>query len=151
MALLISIFRSSNDNVLRKMPQDLTDKSTLVQVMAWCCQATSHYLNQCWRRSPMPNGVTRPQWVNSSPSGQNGHHFACDIQRCIFMNENFCIWIKFSQKFALTGPINNVPALGLIMAWHHIGDKPLSKPLLTWFTNSYMRPWGKWVNESHGH
>ena len=27
------------------------DKSTLVQVMAWCCQATSHYLSQCWPRS----------------------------------------------------------------------------------------------------
>ena len=41
------------------MPQDLTDdKSTLVQVMAWCCQATSHYLNQCWPRSPTPYGVT---------------------------------------------------------------------------------------------
>ena len=27
---------------------DLTDdKSTLFQVMAWCRQATSHYLNQC--------------------------------------------------------------------------------------------------------
>ena len=48
------------------MPQDLTDdKSTLVQVMAWCCQATSHYLNQCWPRSPTPYGVTRPQWVKS--------------------------------------------------------------------------------------
>ena len=36
------------------MPHDLTDdKSTLVQVMAWCHQATSHYLNQCWPRSPM--------------------------------------------------------------------------------------------------
>ena len=22
--------------------------STLAQVMAWCCQAPSHYLNQCW-------------------------------------------------------------------------------------------------------
>ena len=30
------------------MPEDLTDdKSTLVQVMAWCRQATSHYLKQC--------------------------------------------------------------------------------------------------------
>ena len=30
----------------------LTDyKSTLVQVMAWCPQATSHYLHQCWPRS----------------------------------------------------------------------------------------------------
>ena len=31
--------------------------------MAWCHQATSHYLNQCWPRSSMPYGVTRPQWV----------------------------------------------------------------------------------------
>ena len=48
------------------MPQDLTDdKSTLVQVMAWCCQATNNYLNQCWPRPPTPYGVTKPQWVNS--------------------------------------------------------------------------------------
>ena len=52
---------------LRWMPQDLTDdKSTLVQVIAWCRQATSHYLSQCWPRSMSPNGVTRPQWVYSS-------------------------------------------------------------------------------------
>ena len=40
------------------------DKSTLVQVMVWCHQATSHYLNQCWPRSMSPYGITRPQWVN---------------------------------------------------------------------------------------
>ena len=45
-------------------PLDLTDdKSTLVQVMAWCHLATSHCLSQCWPRSMTPNGVTRPQWV----------------------------------------------------------------------------------------
>ena len=32
--------------------------------MAWCHQATSHYLNQCWPRSMSPYGITRPQWVN---------------------------------------------------------------------------------------
>ena len=38
--------------VLKWMPMDLTDgKSTLVQVMAWCRQATSHYLSHCWPRS----------------------------------------------------------------------------------------------------
>ena len=32
--------------VLRWIPQDFAgDKSTLVQVMAWCRQATSHYLS----------------------------------------------------------------------------------------------------------
>ena len=51
---------------LRWMSLDLTDdKSTLVQVMAWCRQATSHYLSQCWPSSMSPYGVTRPQWVNN--------------------------------------------------------------------------------------
>ena len=51
---------------LRWMSLDLTDdKSTLVQVMAWCRQATSHYLTQCWPRSLPPYGVTRPQWAHT--------------------------------------------------------------------------------------
>ena len=46
------------------MPQHLTDHwSTLVQVMAWCRQATSYYLSQCCPRSLSPYDVTRPQWV----------------------------------------------------------------------------------------
>ena len=49
------------------MPQYLTDhQSTLVQVMAWCRQATSHYLSQCWPGSLSPYDVTRPQWVNAA-------------------------------------------------------------------------------------
>ena len=69
--LLIGIFTSSKDNALRWMPRDLADdKSTLFQVMAWCRQATSHYLSQCWTSSMLPNGVTRPHelmliWVLS--------------------------------------------------------------------------------------
>ena len=65
LVLLTGIFRSSYDNALRWMPQDLTDdKSTLVQVMAWCRQATSHYLKQRWLSSLSPYGVARQQWVN---------------------------------------------------------------------------------------
>ena len=45
---------------LRWMSMDLTDD----KAMAWCRQATSHYLSQCWPRSSLPYGVTRPQWVN---------------------------------------------------------------------------------------
>ena len=49
---------------LSRMSLYLTDdKSTLVQVMAWCRQATSHYLSQCWPRSMPPYRVPRPQWV----------------------------------------------------------------------------------------
>ena len=35
-------------------------KSALVQVMAWCRQATSHYLTQCQPTHMLPYGVTRP-------------------------------------------------------------------------------------------
>ena len=31
--------------------------------MAWCRQATSHYMSQCWPRSLSPSGVTRPEWI----------------------------------------------------------------------------------------
>ena len=68
---------------LRWMSMDLTDdKSTLVQVMAWCRQATSHYLSQCWPRSMPPYGVTWPQWVKSLVPGRSG----CHIKICIFQS-----------------------------------------------------------------
>ena len=38
------------------------NKSTLVQVMDWCYQATSHYLSQSCPSSMLPYGVTRAQW-----------------------------------------------------------------------------------------
>ena len=58
------------------MSLDFTDdQSTLVQVMAWCRQATSHYLSQCWPRSLSPYDVTRPQWVNSLAPGRFGFNF----------------------------------------------------------------------------
>ena len=45
------------------MPQNIPNKkSTLIQVMAWCSQARSHYLSQHWSMSSY--GVTRPHWVN---------------------------------------------------------------------------------------
>ena len=32
--------------------------------MAWCCQAPSHYLSQCWPIFMSPYSFTRTQWVN---------------------------------------------------------------------------------------
>ena len=69
LVLLIGIFRSSHDSALRWMPQDLPDdKSALVQVMAWCRQAASHYLSQCWLSPLSPYGIARPQSVNFDSS-----------------------------------------------------------------------------------
>ena len=36
--------------------------------MAWCRQALSHYISQCWPRCISSCGITRPQWVNPNPS-----------------------------------------------------------------------------------
>ena len=106
-------------------------KSTLVQVMAWCRQASSHYLNQCWSRSLSPNDIiTRPQCVNTLRPRQNGRHFADDIFKCIFLNENVWIPIKISLKFVPQGPINKIPALVQIMAWRRPSDKPLSEAMM---------------------
>ena len=62
--------------------------------------------------------LLRPRW--------NGQHFAHNIFKRIFSNENVWISITFSLKFVRKGPTNNTPALVQIMAWHRAGDKPLS-------------------------
>ena len=96
LVLLIGIFRSSHDNALRWMPQDLTDdKSTLVQVMAWCCQATSHYLSQCWLSSLWPYGIAKPQWVK----GYSGDNSVVIIDSspilCHFPYYHDVIWVSW--------------------------------------------------------
>ena len=64
--LVIDGWGISSEIALIWMTLDFADdQSTLVQVMTWCRQATSHSLSQCWPISMSPNGVTRPQWVNS--------------------------------------------------------------------------------------
>ena len=52
-----------------KLPSDkchCTLLSILVQVMAWCRQATSHYLSKCWPWSLSQYGVIRPQWLKKN-------------------------------------------------------------------------------------
>ena len=68
--------------------------------------------------------------LNTLRPRQNGRHFADDIFKCIFLNENAWISIKISLKFVPQGPINNIPALVQIMAWRRSGDKPLSEPMM---------------------
>ena len=70
---------------------------------------------------------------------QNGRHFADDIFKCIFLNENLWISIKISLKFVPKGPINNIPALVQVMAWRRSGDKPLSDPMMVKSTDAYTR------------
>ena len=72
--------------VLRWISLDLSnDKSTLVQVMAWCRQATSHYLSQCW--------PIRPQCVKSSrPSYAIGDSVSVSVL------DQVLAWFKCNKK-----------------------------------------------------
>ena len=77
--------------------------------------------------------------INSSSPGQNGRHFADDIFMCTFLNENIRIWIKFSLKIVLKGLDDNKSAMVQVMACRQTGDNPLPGPMLTQFTDAYMR------------
>ena len=67
--------------------------------------------------------------INTLRPRQNGRHFADNIFKCIFLNENAWISLKISLKFVPKVQINNIPALVQIMAWRRSGDKPLSEPM----------------------
>ena len=81
---------------------------------------------------------------------QNGHHFPDDILKWIFLNENVWILINISLKFVLRGPINNIPALVQIMAWHWPGDKPLSEPIMVRLPTHICVTRPQWVKEDRG-
>ena len=115
---------------------DLTDgKSTSVQVMAWCRQATSHYLSQCWPRSMSPKGVTRPQWVTVT-------HWPREVwelifKSSIFSKSSYSVW-KSSRGTGcqialrwiprtLTTEKSTLVCNGLMLS----GNKPLPEPILT--------------------
>ena len=66
---------------------------------------------------------------------------------CTYLKENIWISIKISLKFVRKGPINNIPALAQIMAWHRPGDKSLSKSIMVNLLMHvcFTRP--QWIND----
>ena len=68
--------------------------------------------------------------INSLKPRQNGRYFADDAFKCIFLNENVGISIKFTLKFVSKDPVNNIPTLVQVMAWRRPGDKPLAEPMV---------------------
>ena len=127
-------------------------------LVAW--SAPSHYLNQCWivvnwtlknifqwksnqnttifieenaRQNvvcEMASILSRPQCVNIFWLWQIGHHYADDIFKCIFLNENVWIARKKSLNIFPEDPINNIQSLVQIMAWHLPCDRPLSETIM---------------------
>ena len=114
------------------MPQDLIDcQSKLVQVMAWCRQATSHYVSPCWPRSMLPYGVTRPRWVK--------HKLVIfkHISRIDILSISCEIAVSLSgecHKTSLMFTVTVAAGNGLVPS----GNKPSPEPM---FTKIYVTIW----------
>ena len=84
--------------------------------------------------------------INTLRPRRNEQHFADDIFKRIFFNENVWFSIKISLKFVPKGPINNIPTLVRIMAWRRSGDKPLSEPMMVSLPTHICVTRPQWVN-----
>ena len=95
-------------------------------------------------------------YINTLRPRQNRRHFADDIFKSIFLNENTRISLKISLKFVPKVRINNIPPLVQIMAWRLPGDKPLSEPMMVRLLTHICVTRPQWVNHYsprllHGH
>ena len=72
----------------------------------------SQFSGQDSKSTINPLSILRPR--------QNDRHFADDIFKCIFLNENVWILIKSSLKFVPKGPINDIPLVEILAwRWHY--------------------------------
>ena len=92
---------------LRHMSRNHSDDwSTLVPVMAWCRQATNHYLKQCWPRFILLYGISGSQWFKSllDIPGYNG--FLVQLLYLITVSNTEAICIFVPEVSAPQWPLN---------------------------------------------
>ena len=87
--------------------------------MAWCRQATSHYLNQCWPIFMVPYSGTRPQWVNDLPD------WYCVCQQTLFTLKPYLF--QFHTGW------NSISLGILLLLW-----KWVETTLQKWIFNTFM-------------
>ena len=80
-----------------------------------------------------PSNLITKMAINSLRPRQNRCHFADNIFKCNFLNENVWIPMKISLKFVPKGPIDNIPALVQIIAWR---EQATSHYLNQWWPSS---------------
>ena len=78
--------------------------------------------------------------VNKLRPRRNGRNFPDDIFKCIFLDAKCRYKLRLRvHKVCSSGPVNNIPALVQIMAWHRPGAMPLFE-LMTVSLLTHMRP-----------
>ena len=95
-----------------------------------------------WRWNGTSRGNSPAEYTHSSPRlrcmslthlplDKMAATLAEDNFKCILLNENDRIPIRFSLKFIPRSPIANKAALFQVMAWRRTGDKPLLESIVT--------------------
>ena len=109
----------------------LMHRRGLQRITKWFIRAKNHGHIDIWMqkncKSSVLGMVVRFFCINRLRPKQNGPHFADNIFKYIFLNENVWISIKISMNFFPEVRINNIAALVQIRAWRRPGDKPLSE------------------------
>ena len=99
-----------------------------------------------WQLAPV--GKCCHDIINTLRPRQNGRHFADDIFKFIFLNENAWGSFNISLKFVPKVRIKNIPILIHKTAWHRTGAKPLSEPMMVSLLTHICvtRPqWFEWI------
>ena len=118
--------------------------------MAWCCQATSHYLIRCWIKSKSLAAVTRPQQVYVHMGQVTKLRLSCYLvtwPMCIYIY----MFIFFFQIWARSQSVGeNITSLAWkkdgASCWQKMIIKINIKPiwLINWF--SLMKCVYKWLD-----
>ena len=119
----------------------------------WLYQKTYNLLLDCPSTSEMTivsYELNLLLHINTLRPRRNGHHFADDLFKYIFLNENAWILIEISLKFVPICQINNTPALVQIMAWHQLGDKLLSESVMARLPTPICITRPQWVSTING-
>ena len=82
----------------------------LVQVMAWCPPGDKPLYEPMMVSLLMHICITQPQWFNTLRPRQNGWHFADNIFKILYLNENSCILLQVSLRLRKV-PLDNKPPL----------------------------------------
>ena len=93
-----------------------------------CCRRVYFNTNISFRSENVARGFHSHLIVSFSSTlrpRQDSRHFADDIFKCIFLNENVSISITISLLFILDVPIDN--------HWQRPCDKPLSEPMIAYW------------------
>ena len=109
-----------------------------------CLHITQHH----------PASILWVEMLNSLRPRWNRRHFANNVFKCTFLNENEWILLRISPKFVPKVQINNIPTLVQIMTWRRPGDKPLSEPMtvrLPMHICITLPQWVNWIPLDHEH